>query len=121
MVTAVPVYIEDGKNQYSEVPARTPGGDIMAGPVYHGIEVKNQYAPPPKKVDGPIVMAGPIYKGVENTHQCRELPAKGETVTPVNHPILPANYQHKYNPFEPKKEVCGLSKNNLNLILFSHF
>ena len=105
MVTAAPVYGVDPHNTYSEVPVRIPGGEIMAGPVYHGIDPKNQFVPPTSKVDGPLVMAGPIYKGVGTKHSCHVVPDKADNPTLVLGPVLPAGRQHKYNPFEPKKEL----------------
>ena len=79
----------------------------MAGPVYHGIDPKNKYAPTDKRVAGPLVMNGPVYKGMEN-HKFNTMPDKAEITAEVHHPVLPTNYQHKYNPFDPKKEVTDV-------------
>ena len=78
---------------------------MLAKPVYHGVEVKNSFVPPIDKTKGPIVMTGPIYNAVSSEHKCSMIPEKADLPLQVSHPVLPANFQHKYNPFEPRKEL----------------
>jgi len=55
------------KNVYAPVPVREPGGEMLAGPVYHGIDTKNKFVPPKEKGYGEIANVGPVRRNVDDT------------------------------------------------------
>merc|ERR1711981_758535 len=64
--TAGPVYPVEVHNVYGPIPKREHEGEMMVGPVYHGIDTKNSFVPPKEKGHGEIANCGPVRRNVDH-------------------------------------------------------
>jgi len=72
-IISIPVYVEDGSNSYSNVPAKVSGELFHPLPLHGpGVQSKNAYNPQEEKQPGQLVMSGPVFRGVSD--QCKYTP-----------------------------------------------